>query len=152
MRPTTYPDSHAMGFLAPREGVFMAREGKDTVDSDGVDTFLSDLRERFGGRSAQRAQIYQDLRYLLHELAEQKKLEEAALRSLSSKIRAYLESLHGREISFEQVEYHEISELRDPALEWKPVKVRAILEKMTEPMAVALGGEKHLFTTMTFRE
>ncbi len=130
----------------------MARQGNEVEEDEELGKFLDDLRERFGGRSAQKAQTYQDLRYLLQELAEQKKLDEEPLRRLSTKIRAYLESLHGRDISFEQVEYHEIGELRDPALEWKPVKVRALLEKMTEPMAVALGNEKHLFTTMTFRE
>jgi hypothetical protein len=130
----------------------MSAQGQETEKNDGLEKFFADFRARFGGRSSRKAQICQDLRYLIQDLAAQKTLKEEPLRRLSAKIRDYLESLYERDISWDLVEYHEISELRDPVLEWKPVKVRALLEKMTEPMAVTLGSEKQLFTTMTFRE
>jgi hypothetical protein len=124
----------------------------DTDPQKQLEASLEDLQKRFGNRSPHSAQIYQDLRYLLRDLAQRKGLAAEPLRRLAAKIRAYLESLYDRAISWDEVEYHPIRDLRDPAFEWKPVKVRALLEKMTEPLAVTLGQAKHLCTTLTFRE
>src|SRR5688572_28959565 len=104
----------------------------ETGRKEGLEEFLNDLRTRCDGRSSRKAQICQDLRCLLHDLAKSKKLDADALRRLYEKIREYLETLYDRNISWEHVEYHTISDLRNPAFEWKPVKIRALLEKMTE--------------------
>jgi hypothetical protein len=103
-------------------------------------------------RSPKNGKAYDDLLYTVHELARSERLEESALRALAAKIRDYLETLCSPDLSWEQVEYHSIRDLRDPVLEWKGVKISALLARMTEPLAVPLDGAKHLMTVMTFRD
>lgn len=128
-------------------------------DDEAFEEFLEDLVEELQKRkpsketSDQAYKAKQDLIYTIQDLAKSEELDEETLRNLARKIRAYLERLYKRgDISWEEVEYHKIIKLRDPDLEWKPIKIRAQLWKMTEPVAVPLDGQKHLMTQMTFRE
>jgi hypothetical protein len=125
--------------------------GPDSMGEKSHD-LLKDLQKRLGKRSSKTQQVYDDLLYTIHELAQRERLEEDALRELAGKIRRYLESLYDPNLSWQDVDYHEIRDLRDPVMEWKAVKIRALLETMTEPTAVKVGNEKHLATTMTFRD
>lgn len=116
------------------------------------DNLLDDLQKRLGNRSKRTAQAFDDLLFTIQELARQEQFEADALRELAAKINTYLESQYNPDISWDQVEYHDIRDLYDPALEWKQVKIRALLERMTVPQSVTLNGERHLTTTMTFRD
>jgi MCM P-loop domain len=97
---------------------------------------------------------HQDLLYSIRELARHEQLSREQLQHLQSKIRDYLDYFVRRgEISWDTVEYHKIVDLRDPLMEWEAVKIRALLEKMTEPVAVVdKEGDKHLTAQMTFLE
>ncbi len=96
---------------------------------------------------------HQDLLYSIRHLAQREQLPHEQLQHLEAKIRDYLDLLSRRGVlSWDQVEYHEIVDLRDPLMEGRAVKVRGLLEKMTEPVVVPVEGQKHLTARMTFRE
>jgi hypothetical protein len=116
------------------------------------DDLLHELPSRLGNWSSRTARPYDDLLFTVQELARQDQFDANALRELADKIGRYLGSIYDPDISWDQAEYHDIRDLSDPVLEWKQVKIRALLERMTVPLAVTLAGEKHLTTIMTFRD
>jgi hypothetical protein len=94
-----------------------------------------------------------DLCYSFHEFAQRTPLPEEDLRRLANNIRTYLTALGKRGVlTWAQVEYSTLPQLRDPQMEGQAVKVRVLLETIREPLVVSVNGMKHLTTLMTFRE
>jgi MCM P-loop domain len=104
--------------------------------------------------TAQVSLAHDDLLYSIRDLAQREQLPEESLETLEAKVRDYLDLLSRRgDLSWNNVEYHEIVSLRDPLMEGRAIKVRVHLEELLEPVAVLNSdGKKHLATRMTFRE
>jgi hypothetical protein len=133
----------------------MARGDKHEKFLEEVERFLREIQQQPVPPATPEQVFYahQDLIYSIRQLAHHEQLPREQLQHLEGKIRDYLDLLSRRgEISWDQVEYHEIVALRDPLMEGRAVKIRVLLEKMTEPVVVATEGQKHLTARMTFRE
>ena len=120
-----------------------------------VERMLREIQQRPvpATTSEQVRSSHQDLVYSIRQLALQEQLPRAQLQYLEAKIRDYLDLLARRgEIAWHQVEYQEIVALRDPLMEGRAVKIRVLLEQMTEPVVVVTEGQQHLTARMTFRE
>jgi alkylated DNA repair dioxygenase AlkB len=120
-----------------------------------VEQFLREIQEvpMPPATSDQVRFAHQDLLYSIRDLARREQLPHDQLQYLATKIRDYLDLFARRgALSWEQVEYRALVDLRHPSMEKQAVKVRVLLEAMTEPVAVPMDGAKHLATRMIFRE
>ena len=131
------------------------RDDRNRKFLEEVEKFLQEIQEvpMPPATTEQVRFAHQDLLYSIRDLAQREQLPHDQLQYLVTKIRDYLDLFTRRgSLSWEQVEYRKLVDLRHPSMEKQAVKIRVLLEAMTEPVAVPMDGTKHLATRMTFRE